>query len=241
MWRKTVEHLLANWRQFDGRKVVSIATDQCCDDADGVIEAFGDVAGEIEFIERENIKPLQEVASFVPMMERVIDEPGITLYCHAKGCTHHDPRSPSHKWRDAMAAACLEYPELVDCAFEDGANICGAFRSHGLWAFPGYHNWHFAGTWFWFRNARALELEWRNVHQSFEGVEAWPGIFPVDESCCLFFDNANTAHLYWLSFWRENVTSALAYWRKSLSAVGLTPLAENDRTRCPRIDAEAPV
>ena len=169
---------------------------------------------------------LQEVATFLPMMERIIREPGITFRCHAKGATHADDAAASHKWRDAMAAACLDYPELVDCCFATGANIAGAFRSHGLWAFPGYHNWHFAGTWFWFRNERARRLDWRNVHPNFMGVEAWPGLFPLGESRCLFFDNANTAHLYDNEFWRTNITPALGWWRKSLASCGLEPGAD---------------
>ena len=104
-----------------------------------------------------------------------------------KGATHEDDDAASHKWLDAMAVASLDYPELVHCAFESGKNIAGAFRSHGLWSFPGYHDWHFAGTWFTFRHSRVLELDWRNVHPDFMGVEAWPGILPLAESACLFF------------------------------------------------------
>jgi len=223
-WRRTVAHLLARWQQFDGRKVVAIAVDGCCDDPEDVIEAFAPAGKTVEFIVKQNDPGLQEVASFLPMLERVINEPGITLYCHAKGATHESDDAASHKWCDAMATACLDYPRLVDCAMTRG-NVAGAFRSHGLWSFPGYHNWHFAGTWFWFKSARALELDWRNVHPNFMGVEAWPGIFPTDESSCLFYDNANTAHLYDNGFWADNIAPAMGYWRQSLAKCGLVPLA----------------
>ena len=226
-WRRTVAHLLARWPQFTGKRVVTIAVDGCCDDPEDVIEAFGGAGEEVSFIVKDNVPELQEVASFTPMMERVIHEPGITLYCHAKGATHERDDAASHKWCDAMAAACLDYSELVDCCFKSGANIAGAFRSHGLWSFPGYHNWHFAGTWWWVKNARAAELDWRNVHPNFMGVEAWPGIFPLAESACLFYDNANTAHLYNNEFWRENIAPAMKYWHKSLQSCGILPLSKN--------------
>src|SRR5579872_2701600 len=232
-WRRTVKHLLARWQQFDGRKIVTVATDDCCDPAETVIAAFLDAFGrgaahEIEWIVKENDPTLQEVASFFPMLGRVIDEPGITLYCHAKGATHEANNAASHKWCDAMAAACLDYPQLVDCALSR-ANVCGAFRSFGLWDYPGYHNWHFAGTWFWFNNSRAIELDWRNVNQDFMGVEAWPGIFPKDESRCLFYDNANTAHLYDNEFWKYSIAPAIRHWRNSLAKCGLIPLNSDDR------------
>jgi len=147
-----------------------------------------------------------------------------TTYLHCKGATQGEGHA-SHLWCDAMAAANLDYPELVECALSRG-NICGAFRSHGLWSFPGYHDWHFAGTWFTFRHARIFgELDWRNVHPNFMGVEAWPGIVPLSESACLFFDHANTAHLYSNEFHAANITPALKHWRNSLARnAGLSPL-----------------
>lgn len=221
-WRRTVRHLLARWDQFDGRRIVTIAIDNYCDSAATVQAAFE--GRSVEFIVKTNNRRLQEVGSFVPMLERVVREPGITLYCHAKGATHRSEDAASHLWCDAMAEACLDYPALIDCAFRD-AHICGAFRSLGAWGFPQYHNWHFAGTWFWFRNERAFSLNWRNVHPNFMGVEAWPGLFPLSESACLFYDRANTAHLYSRDFWQSHITPALVTWRRAIAACGESPLA----------------
>ena len=223
-WRRTLRHLTAGsrWQQFTGQKIVTVAYDECCSDPDEVCAEWPD---DCEFIIRPNVQGLQEVASFVPMLERIESrrDDEFTTYVHCKGATQGDGHA-SHLWCDGMATANLDYPQLVECCFSSGANIVGAFRSHGLWSFPNYHNWHFAGTWFQFRHSRIFgELPWREVHQNFMGVEAWPGIVPVAESRCLFFDNANTAHLYSPEFWRDIVTPSLAWWHKSLKKCGLSP------------------
>jgi hypothetical protein len=223
-WRNAAARIRAARDQFDGRRIVTIAVDRCCVDPGDVIAYLDDPAAEFRIV--DNDPRLQETAHFLTALEMVesrnADE--CTTYAHAKGATHCDPRAASHLWCDAMAAANLEYPELIDCALRR-ANIVGAFRSVGLWSFAGYHNWHFAGTWWTFRHSAvfASGRDWRNLHESFEGVEAWPGILPYAESACLFYDNANTAHLYDLSFWRNNLTPSLRYWRKSLAAAGLDP------------------
>ncbi len=227
-WRRTLAHLTAadRWSQFTGRKIVAVAYDDCTADPYDVAEEW---PGDCEFIIKPNVPGLQEVASFLPMMELVEskDPDEWTTYLHCKGCTQPDGHG-SHGWLDFMAAANLDYPRLLECFAERGANICGAFRSHGLWAFPGYHNWHFAGTWYTFRHSRIFgELSWRNIHQDFMGCESWPGIVPVAESACLFYDNANTAHLYSTDFQRDHIAPALKWWHHSLAKCGLTPLCSD--------------
>lgn len=224
MWRRTVNHLAARWPIFTGRKIITIAGDDSCDEPEDVIAAFPIGC---EFIIKLNNRPLQEVASFVPMLERIEsrDANEITTYVHCKGSTQPAGHA-SHLWCDGMAAANLDYPQLLDRYFDHGANVVGAFRSHGLWAFPGYHNWHFAGTWFTFRHSRIFgELNWRNVHPNFMGVEAWPGIVPMSESGCMFFDNADTAHLYSPEFWRQNILPSMSGWRAGLENAGVRPFA----------------
>lgn len=222
-----MQHLTTGrrWEQFTGRKIVAVAYDSCCSDPDAVCSEW---PSDCEFIVQPNVPGLQEVATFLPTMEMIeskdVDE--FTTRVHCKGSTQPTGHG-SHGWLDLMAAANLDYPELVDCMFATGKNIVGAFRSHGLWAFPGYHNWHYAGSWFTFRHSRIFgELDWRNVHPNFMGVEAWPGIVPVVESGCLFFDNANTAHLYSTDYQRDIIAPSMKWWHKSLGKCGLRPISE---------------
>ena len=220
-WRRSVNHLLARWNQFDGRRVVSVAYDVDTDTVDEVREAFGH--REVELIAVRNSK-LQEVESFPRLLERVEREPGITFYCHAKGCTHADPESASHLWCDAMAEACLDYPQLVDCALSQ-SDVCGAFRSRQR--IMGAHSppWHFAGTWWWVRNDALFARDWRRIDPVLFGAESYPGWqFSIERSTCLFCDHAETTHLYDNAFWERAISPGLVNWRNALSGVGLSPI-----------------
>lgn len=224
-WRRTVAHLVARWELFDGRRIVSVALDEFTDTPADVRAAFG--GREIELRAVVN-GPMQEVASFVPLLEAVAgDRESITLYAHGKGATHCDPASASHLWCDAMAEACLDYPRLVDCALADAAT-CGAFRSRLPIGWPGPSpDWHFAGTWYWFRNDLLFARpDWRAVDPVLWGVEAWPGWrFSRADSRCLFFDEAQTTHLYDRRFWASRIEPARRVWRRRLADCGLAPLA----------------
>jgi hypothetical protein len=221
-WRRSVEHIKARWSQFDGRKTVAVAIDQTTDTPDEVAEAFCDDS--IQFHVCCN-SGLQEVQPFGQLLESVQHEPGITLYAHSKGCTHIENQS-SHLWCDAMASACLDYPQMVDFMLER-KSIVGPFRSMqriGHSASP----WHFAGTWWWVRNADLFSRNWGDFEQVFWGTESYPGRhFAKHESACLFFDNAHTAHLYAPDWWRVHIGPAFRTWRERLAECGVRPLAAN--------------
>jgi hypothetical protein len=219
-WRRSVAHLRACWSVFSGRKLVTIAVDACCDAAEYAALFFPPDA-EITLV--NNVRLMQETAHFRAMLDEIqsTDPDECTTYAHAKGATHADPLAPSHQWCDAMAEATLYYPDLIKCALARAA-ICGAFRTDYGWEFDGYHNWHFAGTWYTFRHDATFDgsIDWRNIGPTFYGVEAWPGLFPPDRSFCLFFDHADTNRLYQPEFWRETIGPSLGYWRASLAGAG---------------------
>lgn len=229
-WRRAVRHLMARWSQFDGVRAVAIATDASCDDPAEVEAEFGDG---VRFHVCRNT-PLQEIQPFAWLLEQVIGQPGITLYAHAKGASHDSPDAASHVWCDVMASACLDYPDLVDCALS-AAPCAGAFRSRqrvGGSSSP----FHFAGTWWWVDNAALRARNWGHFEQVFWGVESYLGQhFQPHESSCLFFDGAETAHLYHHAWWDAHILPAYRRWRLKLSGCGLRPLAQDppvtDRVR----------
>src|SRR5690349_12160318 len=102
-WRRTADHLLHRWRQFDAKRIISVAVDGTTDTLDDVRRALNDG---VEFIEVWSTG-LQEVGSFGRLMERVQSCPpdDVTYYVHAKGAAHagKNRNRASHLWCDAMA------------------------------------------------------------------------------------------------------------------------------------------
>jgi hypothetical protein len=193
--------------------------DHDCDTLADVQAAFGDTAANIEWLTFQNDPALREVVSFVPMLERVanLDPNEMTFVCHAKGATHGHDDSVCHCWLDVMAAACLDSPELIECALEDAA-ICGAFRTRS-----GHLNvpWHFSGTFYWLRHDRAFARNWRNIHRHYCGTESWPGLqFGWEESKCLFLDHPQS--LYDEHYWYNTVFPSYRHWQANLRSCGLT-------------------
>jgi hypothetical protein len=221
-WRRSVAHLKARWQQFDGVKTIAVAVDDTTDDASLVRDKFADDSIRMQVCANSE---LQEAQQFSWLLGSVQNYPGITLYAHSKGCTHTQNQS-SHLWCDAMASACLDYPELVDCMMRDRMT-CGAFRSlQPVGSSPA--RWHFAGTWWWVRNADLFSRDWSEFERVFWGVESYPGNkFSIGESGCLFFDNAHTAHLYDIDWWKNHIGPAFRDWKIRLSRCGIRPLASN--------------
>lgn len=220
MWRRAVRHVRARLSQFTGRRLVSVAVDTSTDRAADVAAEFGD-AVEVREVYNDG---RQEMVSFPWLMKSIMPESGAVFYCHAKGCTHL-PGAPSHLWCDAMAAACLDYPRLVEFALAR-KQIAGAFRSTmqvGLSS----ASFHFAGT-FWWANIAALSTrQWDRWDGDFWGAESYPGmVFLPWESACLFFDRGETAHLYQLDFWKSTICPAFRAWRNEFRHRGISPLAE---------------
>ena len=215
-WRRTATHLIHRREMFNGRRILMVATDETTDDIKTVRKAFAPL--EAEIIESRNTE-IQETATFLPSMDMIVSERSdeMTFRCHSKGCTHGDDNAPSHPWADVMFATCLDIPELIDCHLAD-KSITGAFQWIGPWPFPGMHGWHYSGSFYWFRHDRTFTRNWRWLMPNFFGVEGWPGIFPREESACVFhgYDNEATAHLYNHNFWRANIVPELRLWATRL-------------------------
>lgn len=224
-WRRSVAHLLARWPIFTGRRIVAVALDDCTDTLDDVRAAFG--WAEVEFLPVKN-SHRQEVVSLGKTLAMLADEPGITFRCHSKGCTHPSDAAASHLWADAIFESCLDYPPLVECALQV-SHVCGAFRSTQPVGHPAHSPaWHFAGSCFWFRNDELFRRDWRQIDNVLWGAESYPGWkFGIHESTCLFFDHAETGHLYDPQFWAQAITPGLRFWRNALKRCGLSASCAN--------------
>ncbi len=200
IWLRNVRQLLKRIDLFNGRRVIAVATGPDLVSPPEVRAAFG--THEVELLTRPNSRELRENATFLPLLECVADpDPAAaTFYAHAKGVAKDvlclgDPLG-SRYWRNAMYHELLDDWERIAELLVDHA-VVGTHRRQHLEQpriYPDGQSestWHFAGTFFWFRNFDAFSTsKWRDVWQPTGwGAEAWPGrMFDFDQSACVAYD-----------------------------------------------------
>ena len=200
IWLRNVRQLLKRIDLFNGRRVIAVATGEGLVAPDQVQSAFGN--HQVEIITRPNSAQLRENATFLPLLESVADpDPHTaTFYAHAKGvgkdvCCLGPPRG-SRYWRNAMYHELLDDWSRINELLIDSAIVGTHRRQHNEnhQIYPDGQStspWHFAGTFFWFRNQDVFSTEkWREVWQPTGwGAEAWPGrMFDFEQSACVAYD-----------------------------------------------------
>jgi len=176
VWKKNIRQLLKRWDVFNGQRIIAIATGDGMDAVDEVKRLFRrdhghekhenhekDMADAFRvfggnspvFIEVANDRVLRENASFLPLLEAVQStDPGeATFYAHAKGVTTIGDVEGVMYWRNLMYHALLDDPEAIKDALTRYA-IVGTHRKTTTAEYPcgAKSPWHFAGSFFWFRN-----------------------------------------------------------------------------------------
>jgi hypothetical protein len=187
-----------------------------CDSFEDVIAAFGDDAKGIEFIHRENDPHLREVATLIPMLERMPSGPrDVMLYAQAKGTTRH-PGHIAHHWTRVMYEVYLDYWHTVARQLEE-MPVTGAFKKLG----PGWSaeqtrsDWHYSGSWFWVRTADLFARDWRKIDSFWSGIEPYPSQhFDAAEAGTLFHEaRVPKMNLYSGGYWKRVVMPALEKWK----------------------------
>jgi hypothetical protein len=105
-------------------------------------------------------------------------------------------RFGSRYWRNAMYHELLDDWPRIDEMLDEYPIIGTHRRQHNEdhRIYPdgqSESSWHFAGTFFWFRNADVFSTDrWRQVWQATgRGAEAWPGrMFEFEQSACVAYD-----------------------------------------------------
>lgn len=200
-WRHNIRQLVKRLDLFNGKRIVAIATGERLAPPVEVKAAFGEHAESIEFIELPNDVLLRERATFEPLMERVAStDPGeATFYAHAKGVSTVGSAEGVMYWRNLMYRTLLdEFESRVQPSLAE-APVVGTHRLAFHVTYPdglAASDWHFSGSFFWFRNADVFSQDWRGeLPASGWGVEAWPGrMFPLHESRCLAMENPVNAY-----------------------------------------------
>jgi len=212
LWRWNIDQLLKRIDIFNGRRIVGIVHDSRSDPPEEVMKAL-DGHG-CEFVVHPNADT-GEAITFPEMLERVAsDDPNeITFYGHAKGVKYGSKASSSvRQWTEALYMTALDdwlsvVHQLQQFGMTGAFKMRGRFRSHRQCS-----DWHYSGTFFWFRHARVFNRSWHVVPQFYCGVEAWPGtLFRAEETGCLFLDGL-TDLPYLANFWRRRGNVALKNW-----------------------------
>lgn len=190
LWRTNVRQLVKRQYVFNGRCVACIAQDDTTLPLQEVLREFAGTR--FEFILLPNDATLREVVGFVPLLLHVAKPSPIeaTFYAHTKGNATDDGEEGAACWRNAMYMHLLDrWHECIDALNSDKYDVVGTHKMvwgpEGKTVYPSglqVGDWHFAGTFYWFRNdvAFAPRSPWRNVTMDRYGAEAWPSVIVKD-------------------------------------------------------------
>lgn len=218
VWRRGIDQLRGRWGLFTGTKVIAVLTGDVGPfplDPPDEVRAY--LPPGCEVVEVPNHPALREVASWVPLWERVLaaagDEDAI-FYAHAKGVTRQvDPGNSCQWWASLAYSLHLDHWPLV-ADHLTRYPITGAFKKVG-YGFGGSPSaWHYSGTFFWVRAGDFRLRPWRAVEPTWVGTEAWPGIaYHPNEAGGLFLDGVvPRLDLYSPRFWDHVVRPKYTDW-----------------------------
>jgi hypothetical protein len=136
--------------------------------------------------------PRGEAVAFPDLLEQVnsVDPNEVTFYAHAKGVKYGSQvTAPLRKWVETLYRVNLDDWLAVKRQL-DRYPMTGAFKMYGRFAtHRQMGDWHYSGTFFWFRNQAVFSKNYSQVPDFYYGVEAWPGLlFEGKQTGCLFMD-----------------------------------------------------
>lgn len=216
-WRWHVEMLqqLATREVFNGRRILALVLDEQTEDSTVV---RGELAGLFDDIfELPNDTNIREVVTFEPLFSCVqsLDPREATLYAHGKGVFRLREHRPTVKrWTEVLYETCMggwkEAQELLRTR-----PLAGPFFKLGAaWSPHSLADWHYSGSWMWFRNRDVFSRDWRRIDQFGYGIETWPALhFAPEEAGRLFYESDLSLNLYDAACWPQ-VERALLAWQE---------------------------
>lgn len=170
---------------FNGRRIIAVSSSEQCDP----VEAVRDLTPGYEIINIPNDPSLREVATFEPLFGSLTAAPNeVTLYAQSKAVTHED--MVFWRWAEILWETYTGYWPVVESLLRKFP-VAGSFLKIGR-GWPEHlslSEWHYSGSWFWFRNADLLgKPDWRRIDRNWTGIEPYPSLhFPVEQAGCIFF------------------------------------------------------
>jgi len=196
-WWKNIERLCRYTEAFNGRKIVLVKTDPNAVDPAELRAKLSPLGADTEFLYFPNDLKLGEVVGFVDGLSQLesLNPNEATFYAHLKGTKYRKCpdvyMSAIRRWRNRMYDECLNDVGRVEKFLEDYA-CCGCYKQvQRVAPLPEKAYWHFAGTFWWVKHSALFSLpDWREVHQSFHGVEGYLGsLLPPNSAYCLYNKN----------------------------------------------------
>lgn len=215
MWRWNVEQLLKRIDQFDGVRSIAVVTDGGSATLADVQEAFRGARVD-NWIGLTNDPNLGEVASFQRLLETLPQDDSVTFYGHAKGVKYDGDNQNIRDWASIMYEVCLDNPNYVDASLSQFF-VTGPFKNNREYVNQIKHDWHYSGTFYWFRNAELFKRDWQSIDQDYYGSEKYLGnLFTSEEAGDLF--GGYVGWLYRASE-MDRVRGMLEEWRKMAGPV----------------------
>lgn len=229
VWQRRIAQLRDRLSLFNGRRIVAIVADPpagrgpdpsgCtvptgCDPPAAVIEALAGCG--CEFVIADNDPSLREAATFDSLFGRLADCTGpgeAALYAQAKGVTR-PVNSPPQWWGDLLIAGHCDYWPAAERVLRSFP-VAGMFKKHGRGWKESASDWHYSGSWFWFRTAALWPKNWRRIDRFWSGIEPYPSLhFPAAEAGVIFGEgNITDYSLYDLHTWNDRIWPAWAQWQ----------------------------
>lgn len=211
-WQWHVEQLRQRQGLFNGRKIIAICTGAGLEPAETVAAALG--AG-WEVLTVPNDPTLREVATFEPLFSRleISDPDEATLYAHGKSVTR-SPSSTCRRWTEMLYETHFDYWPVVEDLLTRYP-VAGAFYKVGKGWAESESDWHYSGSWLWFRNRDLYSRDWRRVERFWTGIEPYPSLhFAPDEAGVIFHaGKVGVTNMYDWGYVNANAEPPFAEWK----------------------------
>ncbi len=217
IWQNAVESVRLHIDLFNGKRVVAIATDDKSASS-SVVRQWLEGCG-CTFAEYKNNATLREVVSLLDMLAEVeSDDPHeATFYCHSKGVTR-PLESTAHRWREVMYETCLNWDAVQESLTTKP--LTGTFKKMGAGFTGSTSDWHYSGTFWWFRNRDLFQRKWQKVDLKWWGAESYPSlVFAPEEAGCLLKEGTvRKFDLYNQDYWSSVIEPAFEGWKRGRTA-----------------------
>jgi hypothetical protein len=215
-WQWNLQQLSQRWPLFTGKKIIAIATDGSTVSAETVLQFCEQLGIQWDHvIVQPNDSRIREVATWVPMLRLLNPETAgpneVVFACHGKGVRHETREDHIKAWAEVMYESCLDYWPLAEEQLRSKV-ATGSFRKFGGFKTQ-CRNFHFSGTFFWWRLAEIGSRDWKKVEQKYWGTENWMSC-QAEATECGFLFHDKCVSLYEYQYWKDVVWPAWETWKQ---------------------------